>query len=123
MNAFLKSLGLTTLALFGASAVLAVFWPALHLFFAWAGLALMALNTVAAVWVLRLRTRMEPVRLIFISMVARLLFLAAVMLLVIRLAGHGPALYSFVFTGMAGYFVYQAIEIRHVLRNPELMAK
>ncbi len=114
---------MTTLALFGAAAILSGFWPEMHLFYAWAGLALMAVNAFAAIWILGLRSQMDPIRLIFISMMARLLFLAAIMLLVIRGLGHGPSLYSFVFTGMAGYLIYQVVEIRHILRNPGLMAK
>jgi hypothetical protein len=110
-------------ALFGATAVLSWFWPAMHLLFAWAGLTLMAVNAFAAIWVLGVRTSMEPIRLIFMSMSARLLILAAIMLLVIRGVGHGPALYSFVFTAMAAYLVFQVVEIRHILRNPGLMKK
>lgn len=122
MNSFLKTLGLATLALFAASGLLSVFWPSLHLLSGWAGFLLMALNAYAAVALLRLRRYIEPVRLIMTSMVVRSLLMVAVMLLVIQTATHGPALYSFVFSAMAGYVVYQTVEIRHLMRTPELLA-
>lgn len=122
MNAFLKTLGLATLALFAASALLSVFWPSLRLLPGWAGFALMALNAFAAIALLRLRRYVEPLRLILTSMLVRLLLVAAVMLAVIQIVSHGPALYSFIFSAMAGFVVYQAVEIRHILRTPELLA-
>ncbi len=56
-------------------------------------------------------------------MIARLGLVAGIMLLVIRLTDSGAALYSFVFSAMAAYVVFQAVEIRHLLRNPGLLAK
>jgi hypothetical protein len=122
LNAFLKTLGLVTLALFAASALLSVFWPSLRLFAGWAGFALMGLNAFAAIALLRLRRYIEPLRLILTSMLVRLLLVVAVMLAVIQTVSHGPALYSFIFSAMAGFVVYQAVEIRHILRTPELLA-
>jgi hypothetical protein len=120
---FLKTLGLVTLALCAGAALLAAFWPALHAGFGVAGVLLMAANALAAIGILRLRTGMEPVKLIMMSMLVRLGVLAAIMLSVIALVPHGPALYSFVFSAMAGYVVFQAVEVRHLSRNPELLAK
>lgn len=82
----------------------------------------MAVNTYAAVALLRLRRVIDPIRLILTSMLVRSLVMVAVMLLVIQTVSHGPALYSFIFSAMAGYVVYQAVEIRHILRTPELLA-
>jgi hypothetical protein len=121
LNDFLKTLGLATFALFAASAILSVFWPSLHLFSGWAGFLLMAVNTYAAVALLRLRRVIDPIRLILTSMLVRSLVVVAVMLLVIQTVSHGPALYSFIFSAMAGYVVYQAVEIRHIMRTPELL--
>ena len=122
MNAFLKTLGLATLALFAASALLSVFWSSLNLISGWAGFLLMALNAFAAVALLRLRRYIEPTRLIMTSMLVRTLLMVAVMLVVILTVSHGPALYSFIFSAMAGYVVYQAVEIRHIMRTPGLLA-
>ena len=122
MNAFLKTLGLSTLALFAATALISAFWSSLHLLSGWAGFLLMALNTLAAVAILRLRTTLEPISLILTSMGVRMLLVVAVMLTVIAFAPHGPALYSFIFSAMAGFVVYQAVEIRHILRNPGMLA-
>jgi hypothetical protein len=121
LKSFLKTLGLATLALFAASAVLSVFWPSLRLLPGWAGFLLMAVNAFAAVELLRLRRYIEPTRLIMTSMLVRTLLLATVMLLVILFVPHGPALYSFIFSAMAGYVVYQAVEIRHIMRTPDLL--
>jgi hypothetical protein len=122
LKSFLKTLGLATLALFAASALLSVFWPSLHLFSGWAGFLLMALNAFGAVAILRLRTNLDPVKLIMTSMLVRSLLMVAVMLVVIQFIERGPALYSFIFSAMAGYLVYQAVEIRHLIRTPELLA-
>ena len=122
LNSFLKTLGLATLALFTASALLSVFWSSLNLFSGWAGFLLMAVNAYAAIALLRLRRYIEPVRLIMTSMLVRTLLMVAVMLVVIQTVAHGPALYSFIFSAMAGYVVYQAVEIRHLIRTPGLLA-
>ena len=122
LNVFLKNLGLATLALFAASALLSVFWPSLSLLPGWAGFLLMAVNAYAAIALLRLRRYIEPTRLIVTSMLVRSLLMVAVMLVVIQTVSRGPALYSFVFSAMAGYVVYQAVEIRHIMRTPELLA-
>lgn len=112
-----------TLALCSATAVLSIYWPKLHAGFGAAGIALMAVNAFAAVAILKLRLGIDPIRLILLSMMTRLGLVAAVMLLVIQLVKHGPSLYSFVFSAMAGYVVFQAVEIRHIVRNPGLLAK
>ena len=122
MNSFLKTLGLATLALFAASALLSVFWSSLNLFSGWAGFLLMGVNAFAAIALLRLRRYIEPTRLILTSMLVRFLIVVAVMLVVIQTVTHGPALYSFIFSAMAGFVVYQAVEIRHIMRTPELLA-
>ena len=121
MNSFLKTLGLATLALFAASALLSVFWSSLNLFSGWAGFILMGVNAFAAIALLRLRRYIEPTRLILTSMLVRFLIVVAVMLVVIQTVTHGPALYSFIFSAMAGFVVYQAVEIRHIMRTPELL--
>lgn len=123
MNAFSKTLILATLALCAAAAIGARFWPALDATFGMAGIALMALNAFAAIGILRLRTGVEPVHMILLSMLVRLVVLAGIMLLVIRLVSHGPSLYSFIFSAMAGYVIFQALEIRYIVRNPGLLAK
>ena len=122
LNAFLKTLGLATLALFAASALLSVFWSSLHLYSGWAGFILMAVNAYAAIALLRLRRYIEPTRLIVTSMLVRTLLMVAVMLVVIQTVSRGPAMYSFIFSAMAGYVVYQAVEIRHIIRTPGLLA-
>ncbi len=121
LNSFLKTLGLATLALFAASALLSVFWSSLNLFSGWAGFILMGVNAFAAIALLRLRRYIEPTRLILTSMLVRFLIVVAVMLVVIQTVTHGPALYSFIFSAMAGFVVYQAVEIRHIMRTPELL--
>jgi hypothetical protein len=123
LNEFTKTLGLATAALCLGTALLSHFWPVLHAGFGAAGIALMAVNAFAAVAILKLRLGIDPVRLIMLSMLARMGIVAATMLLVIQLVTHGPALYSFVFSAMAGFVVFQAVEIRHVVRNPGLLAK
>ncbi len=123
MTAFTKTLGLATLALCAGVVVLASFWNSLHPVAAVAGVLLMAANALAAVGALKLRFGMDPVRLVLVSMLARLVVVAGVMLVVIRLVAAGPALYSFVFAAMAAYAVFQAVEIRHVVRHPELLAR
>ena len=122
LKPFLKTLAVSTLALFAVTALISRFWPSLHLISGWAGFLLMALNTYAAIALLRLRRYIEPTRLILTSMLVRFLLVVAVMLVVIQVMGHGPALYSFIFSAMAGFVVYQAVEIRHILRTPELLA-
>jgi hypothetical protein len=123
LNAFNKNLGLTALALLAVTAAIAVFWPALNIWAGGAGVLLMALNAWAAVGVLRLRTGLEPVKLILLSMLTRLSLVLVVMLIVISAVNHGPTLYSFVFSAMAGYVVFQALEIHHVVRHPELLTR
>lgn len=123
MNDFNKTLGLATLALCLGTAVLSYFWPTLHAGFGVAGIALMALNAFAAIAILKLRVSIEPVRLVMLSMLARLGIVTAVMLAMIQFVAHGPALYSFVFSALAGFVVFQAVEVRHVVRNPGLLAK
>lgn len=121
MNAFNKLIGLTFFALVAVTAVIAAFWPTLNVYSAAGGMLLMALNAWAAVAVLRLRTGLEPIKLILLSALTRLSLLAFVMLGVIAVLGHGPALYSFVFSAMAGFVVFQALEAHHVVRHPELL--
>lgn len=123
MNDYLKALGLATAVLFVATAVASAFWSPLRTVPALGGILLMGLNAWAAIAILRLPTGIEPIRLILTSMLARLGVVAAVMLLVISVTTHGPVLYSFIFAAMASYLVYQAVEIRHVLRHPELLAR
>jgi hypothetical protein len=120
---FAKTLGLSTLALCAGLAVVASFWDALRPVAAAGGVLLMALNAFAALAALKLPFRNDPVQRIFVSMLARLALVAAVMLLVIRLIEAGPALYSFVFSSMAAYVVFQVVEIRHIMRNPALLSK
>lgn len=127
MNAFSKTLGLATLALCVLAVLTAALWPpswpAYHAGFGIAGVLLMAANTYAAIAILKLRTAMEPVQLIMLSMLIRLGIVAAVMLAFIQFLSHGPALYTFVFSAMFGFLVFQAVEIRHIIRHPELLAK
>lgn len=123
MNAFNKTLGLATLALCSGTAVLSYLWPSLHVGFGVAGIALMALNAFAAIAILKLRLGIEPIRLVMMSMLARMGVVAAAMLLVIALVDRGPALYSFVFSAMVGFVVFQAVEVRHIVRNPGLIAQ
>jgi hypothetical protein len=123
VHEFNKNLGLATLALCLGTALLSYFWPALHAGFGAAGIVLMALNTFAAIAILRMRLGIDPIRLILLSMLTRLGLVAATMLLVIQLVSHGPAVYSFVFSAMAGFVVFQAVELRHIVRNPGLLAK
>jgi hypothetical protein len=127
LNAFSKTLGLATVALCVAMFLLATLWPAswapLHAGFAASGILLMAFNAFVAIGILRLRTGMEPVQLIMLSMLVRLGLIAAVMLAVIQFVAHGPALYSFVFSALGGYVIFQIVEIRHIIRNPGLLAK
>ena len=127
MNAFSKTLGLATLALCAIAVFASVLWPStwppFHAGFGVAGILLMAANTYAAIAILKIRTGMEPVQLIMLSMLIRLGLVAAVMLAVIQFVSHGPALYTFVFSAMFGFLVFQAVEIRHVIRHPELLAK
>jgi hypothetical protein len=123
LNAFSKSLTVATLLLLGVSGVLAFFWPSLHLVYGWAGFLLMALNAWAAIAILRLRDRVEPTKLILTSMLTRMFAVVAIMLAVIFATSQADRLYSFVFCAMAGFVVFQAIEIRHILRNPELVAQ
>jgi hypothetical protein len=56
-------------------------------------------------------------------MLLRLVLVSAVMFCVIRLVEAGPALYSFVFSALGAYVVFQAVEVRHLMRNPEVFAK
>ena len=127
MNAFSKTLGLAALALCAVTALVAAIWPAswpsLHAGFSMAGILLMALNAFAAIGILKLRLGIEPIQLILLSMLVRLGLIVAIMLLVIMLVKDEPALYSFVFSALAGYVVFQAFEIRHIVRNPGLLAK
>ena len=120
---FAKTLTFATLALCAALAVIAVFWDGLHPVSASAGVLLMSLNALAAVGVLKLPLRNDPVQRIFLSLLLRLTLVSAIMLLVIRLATPGAALYSFVFSALGAYVVFQAVEIRHLMRNPEVFAK
>jgi hypothetical protein len=83
----------------------------------------MAVNAFAAIAILKLRLGIDPIRLIMMSMMARLGMVTAAMLLVIAIVDRGPALYSFVFSAMAGFVVFQAVEVRHIVRNPGLIAQ
>lgn len=123
MNAFNKTLGLATLALCSGTAVLSQLWPSLHVGFGLGGIALMAVNAYAAIAILNLRLGVDPIRLIMISMLARLGVVTAVMLAVIAFVDRGAGLYSFVFSAMAGFVVFQAVEVRHIVRNPGLIAQ
>jgi hypothetical protein len=123
LNDFNKTLGLATAALCLGTALLSYFWPTLHTGFGVAGIALMAVNAFAAVAILKLRLGIDPIRLIMLSMLARLGLVAAAMLVVIQLVEHGPSLYSFVFSAMAGFVVFQAVEFRYIVRNPGFLAK
>lgn len=111
------------MALCAGTVILSYFWPVLHVGFGVAGIALMAANAFAAIAILNLRLGIEPIRLILTSMVARLGVVAAAILLVIAILDRGPALYSFVFSAMAGFVVFQAVEVRHIIRNPGLIAQ
>jgi hypothetical protein len=122
-TAFVKTLGLSTLALCAGLVLLAAFWTGLHAAAAVAGVVLMALNAFAAVGVLKLPFRNDPVQRIFISMILRLVLISGIMLLVIRFMEPGPALYSFVFSALGAYVVFQAVEVRHLMRNPGVFAK
>jgi hypothetical protein len=119
---FSKSLAIATVALC-AAVLLVSAWAPVEPAWAVAGVLLMALNTLGALGVLRLRLGVEPIHMILVSMLARLVIVAGVMLVVIRLVSHTPSLYSFVFSALGSYLVFQAVEIRHVLRNPGMLAK
>lgn len=123
MHNFNKTLGFATAALCFGTALLSYFWPVLHAGFGVAGIVLMALNAFAAIAILKLKLGIDPIRLMLMSMLARMGMVTAAMLLVIALVDRGPALYSFVFSAMAGFVVFQAVEVRHIVRNPGLIAQ
>jgi hypothetical protein len=67
---------------------------------------------------------MEPVRVILLSMAARLPATGVVMVAAILILKPEPAsTYSFLFAALAGYLVFQVTEIRHVIRHPEMMRR
>ena len=118
MTTFIKSLVAVFFFLgilvFGLSKLL----PHYHLWQGLAGLILMALNALAAVAFLHFLGKTDFIRMSLLSMVARLFTLA--ILLVIALRAFKPTqseAFSFVFTAMAGYIVFQAVEIRYFMRQ------
>ena len=115
MKVFIKSL-LVIFVLLGAAVTgLSRFVPGYHLTPALVALGLMALNALAAIAVLHLPGR-DPIRTPLISMTARLIFLGGIMLAGMKiLRPSQPEAFSFVFTAMAGFIAFQALEIRHVM--------
>jgi hypothetical protein len=105
---YLKALGFATAILLVVTAVASAFWSPLRAFPAVGGILLMGANAWAAIAILRLPVGIEPLRLVMTSMLIRLGVVAAVMLVVIAAVTRGPI---------------QAVEIRHVLRHPELLAR
>jgi hypothetical protein len=116
MAAFIKSLA-AGFALLGFTVLaLSIFIPQYRFPQALAGLALMALNALAAVAFLGISGN-HPVRTVMVSMASRLLALGAVMLACLRILKPAQAeAFSFATTALAGYLAFQALEIRHVLR-------
>ena len=116
MTAFIKSLAAGFVFLGFAVYALSRFLPDYHFPQALAGLALMALNTLAAVIILSFPGG-NPVRTALISMLTRLMAMGGIMLTGMRvLKPTQPEAFSFVFTAMAGFIAFQTLEIRHLVR-------
>lgn len=118
MIAFAKTL-IAGLLLLGVFAVLcARLIPAYHLPSGGVALALMALNTLIAVALLRGRTGRNSIQIIFASMAGRLLGLGVVMALGAWIFKPSQSMaLSFAFTAMMGYAIFQTLEIRFFLRQ------
>ena len=117
MTAFIKPL----LLIFAGLGIIVVglsrLLPNYHLSPALAGLTLMALNALAAVAILHLPGQKDPIRTTVTSLTTRLLALGAIMLAGMQFLKPTQAeAFSFVFTAMAGYVAFQALEIRHFIR-------
>ena len=77
----------------------------------------MALNALAAVLILKLPGR-DRIRTPLLSMTMRLIFLGGIMLLgMLTLKLTQSEALSFVFSAMAGYIVFQALEIRYLVNG------
>lgn len=118
MTTFIKSLlagfALLGLVAFGVSKLL----PHYHLSHGLAGLILMGLNALCAVAFLHFLGKADFIRLSLLSMMARLFTLAIIMIVALRVfKPTQPEAFSFVFTAMAGYVVFQALEIRYFMRQ------
>ena len=124
MTAFIKPL-LLIFAILGLVAVgISRVLPNYHLSPALAGLTLMALNALAAVAILHLPGKKDLIRTSMTSMVTRLLAMGAIMLAGMQFLKPTQAeAFSFVFTAMAGYVAFQALEIRHFIRLQAQWAK
>lgn len=117
MKAFIKSLLVISSFLGVVAAGLSRLLPNYHLTPALAGLGLMALNALAAVLILNLPGR-DGIRTPILSMAMRLFFLGGIMLLgMLTLKLTQSEALSFVFSAMAGYIVFQALEIRCLVRE------
>ncbi len=78
----------------------------------------MGLNALAAVAFLHFVGKTNFIRASLLSMVARLFTLAIIMVIALRaFKPSQPEAFSFVFTAMAGYIVFQALEIRYFMRQ------
>ena len=118
MTAFIKSLLAGFVLLGAAAAGIARLLPIYHLPHGLAGLFLMALNAAAAVAILHFLGKRNFIQLSLISLVTRLFSLAIIMVFALRtLKPTQPEAFSFVFSAMAGYIVFQALEIRYFIRQ------
>ncbi len=118
MTNFIKSL-LAGLALLGiVAAGVSRLLPLYHLPHGLAGLILMALNAATAVAILHFLGKRNFIQLSLISLVTRLFSLAIVMVIALRAFRPSQSeAFSFVFSAMAGYIVFQALEIRYFVRQ------
>ena len=116
MKAFIISLLVISSLLGVVAAGVSRLLPNYHLTPALAGLGLMALNALAAVSILHLPGKKDLIRTSMTSMVVRLLALGAIMLAGMQFFKPAQAeAFSFVFTAMAGYVAFQALEIHHFI--------
>ena len=121
MTTFIKSLLIGFVLLGAVAAGVSRMLPLYHLSHGIAGLFLMALNATAAVLLLHFLGKRNFIQVSLISMVARLLSLALIMVAALRIfRPTQPEAFSFVFSAMAGYIVFQALEIRYFVRQGAL---
>jgi len=118
VTTFIKSL-LAGVALLGLFAfVVSKLLSQYHLSHGLAGLVLMGLNAFAAVVFVQFVGKTNFIRASLLSMVARLFTLAIIMVIAQRVfKPTQPEAFSFVFTAMAGYVFFQALEIRYFMRQ------
>lgn len=118
LQSFHRNLSLLSLLLLGASwaasQIITDFSIAPSIF----GWALMAGNTYLAVAMLhRFQTR-EPLQVYLLSMAGRLVLVGAVVLAWNFMAQPSAAeAYSFLFSAMIGFIVFQALEVKHLIKH------